>query len=75
MIPLLYMPAVRHSVTGLVGLTAVYTLCTLAAMVGMVTAGWFGVSFMKTGVLDRYMHALGGMTLLICGAGMVFFDW
>jgi len=56
-------------------LIVVYTFFTLATMVFMVTAGYYGLAFMKLEKLDRYVHALGGLTLFICGAGMVFMGW
>ena len=29
----------------------------------------------KTEKLERYVHALGGLTIFICGAGMLFLGW
>jgi threonine/homoserine/homoserine lactone efflux protein len=75
MIPLLYFPAAKNSSSGMVMLIVVYTIFTLATMILMVTLGYFGFSFLKTEKLERYMHALGGITITICGAGMVFMDW
>jgi hypothetical protein len=75
MIPLLYFPAAKSSWQGMVLLIALYTFFTLATMVLMVLAGYFGFSFLKTDKLERYTHALGGMTIFICGAGMVFMGW
>jgi hypothetical protein len=37
-------------------------------MVAMVVLGYYGFSFFKTARLERYMHALGGITIFICGA-------
>jgi hypothetical protein len=56
-------------------LIAVYTTCTLATMVGMVVSGYYGLRFIRTDKLERYIHALGGLTLFVCGAGMVFMGW
>jgi len=75
MIPLLYFPAARNNWWGMLLLIIVYTIFTLFTMVIMVTLGYYGISFLKTGKLERYVHALGGLTLFICGAGMVFMDW
>lgn len=75
MIPLLYLPALKNSTTGIIVLVTVYTLSTLVIMVLMVAAGFHGVSFLKMGKLERYMHALGGASIFICGAGMVFLQW
>ncbi|MCU7549631.1 hypothetical protein OCK74_10925 [Chitinophagaceae bacterium LB-8] len=75
MIPLLYFPAAKNSGIGLLALIMVYTIITLLTMMLMVTLGFYGISFLKTGKLERYLHALGGLTIFICGAGMVFMGW
>jgi sulfite exporter TauE/SafE len=75
MIPLLYFPAAKNSWNGMLILIIVYTFFTLMTMMLMVCLGFYGFSFMKTEKLERYMHALGGLTIFICGAGMVFMDW
>ncbi|MEJ7680967.1 MAG: hypothetical protein WKG06_24575 [Segetibacter sp.] len=75
MIPLLYFPAANNSWFGMVLLIVVYTLFTLATMLLMVVLSYYGFAFFKTEKLERYVHALGGMTIFICGAGMVFLGW
>ena len=75
MIPLLYFPAAKNSLQGMILLIIVYTFFTLVTMVVMVALGYYGVSFFKTNKLERYMHALGGATIFICGLGMVFLGW
>jgi hypothetical protein len=75
MIPLLYFPAAQHAWWNMWLLIILYTIFTLATMLGMVIAGYYGMSVFKTTPLERYMHALGGLTLSICGAGMVFIGW
>ena len=75
MIPLLFVPAVKESFGGMVTLVALYTLITLTTMLLIVAAGYYGLTFIKPGVAGRYMHTLGGFTLLVCGAGMIFMGW
>jgi hypothetical protein len=75
MIPLLYYPAAQHSWYGMGLLIIIYTFFTLATMIVMVVSGYYGIAFLKTEKLERFMHALGGLTLFICGAGMVFMGW
>jgi len=75
MIPLLYFPAAKNSWAGMIILIAVYTLITLLTMVTMVVLGYMGIAFVKPEKLDRYVHALGGLTIFICGAGMLFLGW
>lgn len=75
MIPLLYFPAAQHSWHGMLLLIIIYTLVTLLTMLAMVILGYYGLAFLKTEKLERHMHALGGLTLFVCGAGMVFMGW
>jgi sulfite exporter TauE/SafE len=75
MIPLLYFPAAQNSWSGMLLLIIVYTFFTLLTMSIMVILGYYGLSFLKTEKLERYMHALGGLTIFICGAGMIFLEW
>jgi threonine/homoserine/homoserine lactone efflux protein len=75
MIPLLYFPAAKSSWAGMITLILVYTFFTLAIMVVMVLAGYYGASILNTENLEKYMHALSGGALFICGAGMVFLNW
>lgn len=74
MIPLLYFPAVKNSWWGIATIVSVYTLFTLATMLLMVIAGYFGTGFFKIN-LEKYVHVLAGLTLFLCGAGIVFFSW
>ncbi len=69
MIPLLYFPAAKNSWAGMVVLIAIYTFFTLATMVVLVAAGYFGFGFLRMERLEKYAHALGGLTIFICGAG------
>jgi len=75
MIPLLTYPSVQHSTYGMVLLIVCFTLFTLLTMTGMVLLGYYGFSMLKTSWLERYVHALGGLTILVCGIGMVYLGW
>jgi hypothetical protein len=75
MIPLLYFPAAKASWWAMAVLIIVYTVFTLATMVGMVLMGYHGLAFLKVEKLQKYMHAFGGVTICICGVGMVFLNW
>lgn len=75
LIPLLTYPAAQHSTYGMCMLVGSFTLFTLLTMVGMVLLGYYGFSLLKISYLERYVHALGGVTILICGVGMVCLGW
>lgn len=44
-------------------------------MLAMVLIGCYGYSFIKTDKLERYVHAIGGGVVTMCGIGMVFLGW
>jgi hypothetical protein len=75
MIPLLAFPAAKSSWWGMLLLIAVYTVFTLATMIGLVLLGYYGMVWAKTDQLERHLPTLGGLTIFICGAGMVFLGW
>jgi sulfite exporter TauE/SafE len=75
MIPLLYFPTAQNSWAGMVLLVVVYTTVTLLCMLVMVLLGYYGISIFNTQKMERYMHVLGGATILICGAGMLWMGW
>ncbi|MBC7511434.1 MAG: hypothetical protein H7320_22210 [Ferruginibacter sp.] len=75
MIPLLCFPAAKNSWSGMILLIIIYTLITLSTMVTMVVLGYIGIGFAKTEKLERYVHAIGGLTIFICGAGMLLLGW
>ena len=75
MIPLLSFPAAKNSLFGMTILIIVYTFMTIITMLAMVLLGYYGIGFLTTRKWERYVHALGGMAILVCGAGMVFLQW
>jgi len=75
MIPLLSNPVAVNSAWKLLLLVMIYTFFTLITMLLMVSAGYYGLSFLNTDKLQPYTHALGGLAIFICGAGMVFLEW
>ncbi|WP_448697399.1 hypothetical protein ACFGVR_12240 [Mucilaginibacter sp. AW1-3] len=75
MIPLLSYPAAQHSWVGITAMIIVYIIATVATMVLMVILGLYGIAFFKTAKIERYVHAIGGLVILVCGCGMVFLGW
>lgn len=75
MIPLLFLPAANASWAAMALLVAVYTFITLSTMLLMVLLLHFGTGILNTRLLEKHVHPLGGLTLLACGAGMLFLEW
>ncbi len=75
MIPLLFVPAVQHSLFNMILLIMIYTFITLMTMILMVLLGYFSIGYFRTDKLERYIHVLAGFTIFICGMGMLFLNW
>lgn len=75
MIPLLYYPAAQNSIYGMLLLILVYTSVTLLTMLSLVLLGYFGIAFTSTPKVEKYVHVIGGATILLCGSGMLWMGW
>lgn len=67
LIPILMYPAAQHSTIGILSVTLVFGITTLATMTTMVLLLNFGVSFINIGKLERYTHAIAGGTIALSG--------
>lgn len=75
LIPLLFFSGTHRSMTEVVTLITVFTISTVLTMLGMVLLGIYGYNMINTEKLERFVHAIGGAVVTICGAGMLFFGW
>lgn len=67
LIPLLMYPAAEHHWAGVVLVTAVFAVATLATMLAAVLVGCVGLSLAPAARFERYTHALAGGALAACG--------
>ncbi|RLD34090.1 MAG: hypothetical protein DRI73_04460 [Bacteroidetes bacterium] len=72
LIPILMYPAAEHNYWGLFIVTAIFALITIFTMIIVVIVGYYGVSFIHLGKLERYSHALAGATILLSGLAIIF---
>jgi len=75
LVPLLFYSGIRRSSLEVIILITVFAVFTVLTMLVMVLIGCYGYSFFKTDKLERYVHAIGGGVVMICGIGMVFLGW
>lgn len=73
LIPLVMYPAADNNTLLLIAVTALFTLVTIGTMLTMVLLSIKGLNFIPLKRIERYTHALAGFTIMLCGAGMVFF--
>lgn len=67
LIPILMYPAAGGSWWGVALVALVFGVATVATMLATVTLGYLGLSRLPLGRLERYSHALAGLTLVACG--------
>jgi sulfite exporter TauE/SafE len=72
LIPLLIYPAAKSSTFGLVLVTGVFGVVTIATMLSIVILLSLGANLLPMGRLDRYTHALAGATICLCGITIRF---
>lgn len=70
LIPVLMYPAAQGDWMGLAMVTSVFGLATLITMTTAVLLGIRGLSGARWKRLERYSHALAGLTLVACGLAM-----
>lgn len=75
LIPLLLYPAAQASWSGVALVTLVFGVATLATMAGVVGVLHAGVARFRFGALERYVHALAGLTIAACGLTIKFLGW
>lgn len=72
LIPLLMYPAARQSTWGIVQVSAVFGIVTMATMLGVVLLADAGIRFINFGKLERYTHAFAGGPIFLSGFAVVF---
>lgn len=72
LIPLLMFPAAKQSTSGVIVVATVFSVTTILTMITMVLLPLFGLKMLPMKFLERYMHAVAGFTIFICGIGIEF---
>lgn len=70
LIPILMVPAAAESWWGVSLVVLVFGVVTVTTMLLAVTVGYLGISRLSLGRLERYSHALAGLTLVVCGLAL-----
>jgi FlaA1/EpsC-like NDP-sugar epimerase len=75
LVTLLFYSGLNRSALEIGVIITVFAIFTALTMLAMVLMSLYGFSFFKTNKLERYMHAISGAVVTICGTGMVFLGW
>lgn len=71
LIPMLMYPAAEHGTKGIVLVSSVFAVATIATMLVIVTLLTTGFNKIPFGKLERWTHALAGATILISGIAIL----
>ncbi len=72
LIPIVMYPAAEGSTHGVIVVSVLFSVITIATMLAIVWLGIYGIGFVKMGKLERYTHALAGATICLSGFAIVF---
>jgi nickel/cobalt exporter len=71
LIPMLIYPAAAHGTIGIVMVSAVFAVATIATMLVIVLLLVSGFNKIPLGKLERYTHAIAGATILLSGIAIL----
>jgi sulfite exporter TauE/SafE len=72
LIPLLIYPAAQNSVSGLVSVILLFGGTTIATMLGVVLTATYGINFIPMQRVEKYLHAISGLTIFLSGMAIRF---
>jgi sulfite exporter TauE/SafE len=65
-------PAAKHSLAGVMLVTAAFGLTTILTMLTVIAVSSWGASFVRLGRFERFSHALAGAMILASGLSVQF---
>ncbi|TSA24900.1 MAG: hypothetical protein D4R67_11055 [Bacteroidetes bacterium] len=72
LIPILMYPAATESFWSVAWIAGIFGSITIATMLSIVLISSFGIQFIPMKKMERYMHAIAGATILLCGLSIQF---
>ena len=72
LIPILMYPSAKNSISGLVFITLIFAVVTIATMMTVVYIASLGYKFVPMKKMERYSHAIAGFIIMFSGLGIQF---
>jgi len=72
LIPLVMYPAARHNIPGVILVTSVFGVVTIATMLTIIMVSAMGIGAVRLGRFERYVHALAGAMIFVSGLSVQF---
>jgi len=72
LIPILMYPAASESLTAIILVVLAFGGITILTMNAVVLLSLYGIRFLPKISIERYLHAIAGFTIFLCGVGIQF---
>jgi len=72
LIPLLIYPAAEHNVFAVVLISTIFGIVTIGTMLVIVFLGLYGLSIVPMEKMQKHIHTLAGVSILLCGIAVQF---
>ncbi len=72
LIPLLIYPAASHNFFAVTLISSIFAIVTIGTMLLIVFLGLYGLSFIPMEKIQKHIHTLSGLSILLCGIGIQF---
>ncbi len=72
LIPLVMYTALKHGIVTVAVMSGIFGIATVATMLGVVMVSYLGLARLRTGPVERYSQAIGGLVVLLCGSAIKF---
>jgi sulfite exporter TauE/SafE len=72
LIPLIMYPAAKHNMGAVTMVSFIFGFATISTMLCVVLASLYGLSKFSFGKMEKYSHALAGLTIFLCGGAVKF---
>jgi nickel/cobalt transporter (NicO) family protein len=74
LIPILMYPAATANAGGVLLVSVVFSLCTIATMMAVVVLSLYGINFLPMKIFEKYMHPIAGATICLSGLAIIFLN-
>lgn len=72
LIPILMYPAAKGNVVSVMIVTSIFATTTIVTMLGVVSFSFLRLSKLPIHKVERFSHALAGLTIFLCGGAIKF---
>lgn len=72
LIPLLIYPAAEQNTFAVMLISIIFSIATIGTMLVIVFLGLYGLSYIPMEKIQKHIHSLAGLSILVCGIGIQF---